>query len=150
MPETYYPLPENPEYNEQIRALRDNDPARASTIFNPLIEALIGNTHYVKLGAEPLRGRHAVIAAEGWTLGPEELTGVRWYEYNLPVEGLSAEDIVFVVPGDNDAERIVQERLRSYVGTADGYITLYASVAFDAPAIDLNIFYCYTITKQEG
>lgn len=52
MADTNYPIPEQPVYNPNIRALQDSDPARASTIFNPLFERLIENTHAVKKAAE--------------------------------------------------------------------------------------------------
>ena len=43
-----YTIPTNPIYNATIRKLEDSDPASASTIFNPLIQQLIENTHAVK------------------------------------------------------------------------------------------------------
>lgn len=49
-----YPIPENPEYLTEIRALEDSDPARATTIFNPLFEVIINNIHYTKLAGENL------------------------------------------------------------------------------------------------
>lgn len=52
MADTNYPIPEQPVYNPNIRALQDSDPARASTIFNPLFERLIENTHAVKKVAD--------------------------------------------------------------------------------------------------
>jgi len=54
MAEQNYPVPQNPVYNTEIRALQDSDPASASTIFNPLIKALIGNTHFLKLLTDAL------------------------------------------------------------------------------------------------
>ena len=44
---TNYEIPVNPTYNADIRALRDDDPAKASTILNPLILQLIENTHAI-------------------------------------------------------------------------------------------------------
>lgn len=52
MADTYYPIPENPQYNTEIRALQDSDPASATDIFNPLVERLIENTHAVKKESE--------------------------------------------------------------------------------------------------
>lgn len=52
MADTNYPIPEQPVYNPNIRALQDSDPARASTVFNPLFERLIENTHAVKKTAD--------------------------------------------------------------------------------------------------
>lgn len=48
MADQTYPVPENPVYDPNIRALQDNDPARATTVFNPLVVRLIENTHAVK------------------------------------------------------------------------------------------------------
>lgn len=62
MAENNYPIPENPVFNMNIRALQDSDPASASTIFNPLIERLIENLCALKLlldskvGAEAMQG----------------------------------------------------------------------------------------------
>ena len=47
-----YPVPEQPVYNPNIRQLQDSDPARASTIFNPLFTQLIENIHAVKKSAD--------------------------------------------------------------------------------------------------
>lgn len=47
-----YTIPENPEYITEIRKLENTDPANAETVFNPLVETLIQNTHAVKLQAE--------------------------------------------------------------------------------------------------
>jgi hypothetical protein len=42
-----YPVPTNPVYNPEIRALQNSDPASATETFNPLIGRLIENTHAV-------------------------------------------------------------------------------------------------------
>lgn len=47
-----YIIPENPEYTTEIRKLENTDPANAETVFNPLVETLIQNTHAVKLEAD--------------------------------------------------------------------------------------------------
>lgn len=47
-----YPVPEQPVYNPNIRRLQDSDPARASTIFNPLFTQLIENIHAAKKTAD--------------------------------------------------------------------------------------------------
>ncbi len=49
MAEKKYPIPENPVFNMDIRALLDSDPASASGTFNPLIERLIENLCALKL-----------------------------------------------------------------------------------------------------
>ena len=62
MAEKKYPIPENPVFNMDIRALLDSDPASASGTFNPLIERLIENLCALKLlldgkvGAEAMQG----------------------------------------------------------------------------------------------
>lgn len=50
-----YTIPTNPIYNATIRKLEDSDPASASTIFNPLIQQLIENTHAVKKSVDELK-----------------------------------------------------------------------------------------------
>lgn len=52
MADTYYPIPENPAYNSQIRALQNDDFASAEDTFNPLFERLIENTEAVKLSVD--------------------------------------------------------------------------------------------------
>ena len=49
MAENNYPIPENPVFNMNIRALQDSDQASASATFNPLIERLIENLCALKL-----------------------------------------------------------------------------------------------------
>lgn len=57
MADKYYDLSGNPVYHEQIGQLKRSDPADAATIFNPLIQMLLDNTHFVKLFAEALAVR---------------------------------------------------------------------------------------------
>lgn len=52
MADQTYPVPENPVYNPEIRALQDTDPAQATGVFNPLFEQLIENTHATKLAGD--------------------------------------------------------------------------------------------------
>ena len=68
MADTNYPIPEQPVYNPNIRALQDSDPARASTVFNPLFERLIENTHAVKKAADAAQA--AAEAAGACTFFP--------------------------------------------------------------------------------
>ncbi len=49
MAEEYYKIPENPEYRAAaIRKLQDSDPASATLIFNPLIEAMLESLAHVQ------------------------------------------------------------------------------------------------------
>lgn len=52
MADPIYEIPEKPVYDPAIRALQDSDPARATTIFNPVLGQMIVNTHAVKLESE--------------------------------------------------------------------------------------------------
>ena len=52
MAENNYPIPKNPVYDPNIRALQNSDPANADTVFNPLLAQLISNIHAVKLLAD--------------------------------------------------------------------------------------------------
>ncbi len=54
MSEPVYHLPVNPAYSEAIRRLCDSDPASASGTFNPLVEAILENIHFVKLRLDAL------------------------------------------------------------------------------------------------
>lgn len=58
----YYSIPDKPVYSEQIRMLRNDDPANADEVFNPLFERLIENTAAVKRQAEA--GPDAITAEE--------------------------------------------------------------------------------------
>ena len=83
MAENNYPIPENPVFNMNIRALQDSDPASASTIFNPLIERLIENLCALKL---LLDGK---VGADGMQ---EALTGINnsLSEINTALAGKAA------------------------------------------------------------
>lgn len=59
MAEEFYPVFLEPQYREYIRALQDSDEASASTVFNPLIERLIENIHYVYL-RQRAESRHVI------------------------------------------------------------------------------------------
>ena len=49
MAEEYYKIPENPEYRAAaIRKLQDSDPASATLVFNPLIEAMLESLAHVQ------------------------------------------------------------------------------------------------------
>lgn len=62
MADPIYEIQQNPPYDTQIRALQDNDPARATTVFNPLMAKLINNTHHVKLKTDTLDTRIEEVA----------------------------------------------------------------------------------------
>ena len=48
MADETYILPEEPVYQEAIRRLQNTDPVDADGVLNPLIQALIGNTEFVR------------------------------------------------------------------------------------------------------
>ena len=52
MADTNYPIPPTPVYDDQIRQLQDTDPAKASTVFNPLFQKIIENTAALKIMAD--------------------------------------------------------------------------------------------------
>lgn len=70
MPEQNYPIPESPVYDPIIRALQDSDPGRATTIFNPLFERLIENTHALKLLLNVLQQNSATLESPAFTGAP--------------------------------------------------------------------------------
>lgn len=50
-----YDIPEEPVYNGSIRKLKNSDPANAETVFNPLLQQMIENTHAVKTKTDDLK-----------------------------------------------------------------------------------------------
>ena len=52
MADENYTLPENPEYDENIRRLQNDDPGNADEIFNPLFQKIINNIRALKLKYE--------------------------------------------------------------------------------------------------
>ena len=64
MADPIYVIPEDPTYNPEIRALQDSDPARATTVFNPVLQQMIENTHAVKLAADALSERVTEVEQE--------------------------------------------------------------------------------------
>ena len=77
MADSNYPIAENPVYNPEIRALQDSDPARASTVFNPLFSQLIDNTHAVKKEVE-----NKVEMVEGKGLSSNDFTDLLKTQYD--------------------------------------------------------------------
>ena len=63
MAEQIYELPKDPIYREAIRKLQNTDPANAFTVFNPLIQAILENIHFVKLLTEQKAGSDAMDGA---------------------------------------------------------------------------------------
>ncbi len=78
-----YEVPTNPTYNANIRKLEDTDPASASTIFNPLIQQLITNTHAVKKSVDELKMFALAISFSPSMKGmPFTVTGAGMTTYN--------------------------------------------------------------------
>ena len=65
MADEHYLIPENPEYNPEIRKLLDSDPARASTVFNPVLQQMIENTAAVKRQADTTAEQVTQSAQQG-------------------------------------------------------------------------------------
>lgn len=74
MPDAIYELDPNAEYDTQIRALQDSDPARASTVFNPLFQKIVNNVHAVKLAGDDLAD--AVEALEETAAAPGDASNI--------------------------------------------------------------------------
>lgn len=78
-----YDFPENPTYSTEIRKLEDTDPASATSIFNPLIQQLISNTHAVKKSVEELKMFALAISFSPSMKGmPFTVTGGSMATYN--------------------------------------------------------------------
>lgn len=78
-----YDIPTNPTYNTAIRKLEDTDPASATSIFNPLIQQLINNTHAVKKSVDELKMFVLAISFSPSMKGmPFTVTGAGMTTYN--------------------------------------------------------------------
>ncbi len=69
-PSTAFPIPEEPIYDLTLRQLLRSDDADATELFNPLLQAMINNTHAVKLELDALRAQmpcYSILAAVPWT-----------------------------------------------------------------------------------
>lgn len=65
MPDTYYPVPENPTYDlSQIRRIQNSDPVNADQIVNPVIGKLIENITAIGSKVIDPSGESAVITRE--------------------------------------------------------------------------------------
>ena len=75
MADTYYNIPENPEYNAEIRKIQNSDPVNADTIVNPVIQQLLTNIISVKAQADDLLGQLAALTQPGGDL-EQALAGI--------------------------------------------------------------------------
>lgn len=163
MADLIYELPKNPPYEEKIRALKDSDPNRATTIFNPLFKTIISNIHHVKLtevsleekveeiekavaqAARASQAYKATVPATGWTKGAAGADGSYWYQCNVDFSQIKATDIVLIFPADKAAEAVIKECIRTFVDTFGGGFRVYANTR---PTQAINII--FTISTQEG
>lgn len=122
-----YTIPTNPIYNATIRKLEDSDPASASTIFNPLIQQLIENTHAVKKSVDELKMFVLAISFSASMKGmPFTVKGAGMTTYNGTVpDSLAA---VVAVPSANTtytvqcAGKSKKITTGSYYGVYYGYV----------------------------
>lgn len=105
-----YTIPENPEYITEIRKLENTDPANAETVFNPLVETLIQNTHAVKLQAEG-KAEAALQGIQIDGVEQEKTDGV----VNLTTEALGLDDKVSKSEWEESRKAILTE------GTGEAY-----------------------------
>ncbi len=122
-----YVLPESPVYNESIRKLRNTDPANAETVFNPLIQALVNNIHFVKKGFDNAVSVTAVsveIPLSAWT---ESESGAE-YPYYARVEsaGITEEQYPDVTLNLNSGDAAFSCGLSPLVQTEDGALLFYS------------------------
>lgn len=59
MVEQTYQMPREPTYHDAIRKLRNQDPGNAEAVFNPLIQAMLENTEFVRLLAIAIAEQNA-------------------------------------------------------------------------------------------
>ena len=122
-----YDVPTNPTYNANIRKLEDTDPASASTIFNPLIQQLITNTHAVKKSVDELKMFVLAISFSPSMKGmPFTVTGAGMTTYNGTVPDSLA--VAVAVPNANTtytvkcAGKSKTITTGSYYGVYYGYV----------------------------
>lgn len=114
MAEEYYLIPENPAYKaDEIRKLKDTDPASASLTFNPVFEAIVETLAHEKNAVQqayelanekqskPVKGSFT-IPTTGW--GSDNVTGYTKY-YDVEVSGVTANDRadIIIAPGSVNA-----------------------------------------------
>lgn len=98
--DTAYEIPENPQYDPVIRALKCSDRANAEIIFNPLFRQIITNVHAVKLSNDGKAEKSVVttvnLTASSWTGSSAH------YVQQISVNGIiktnNTESLVYVVP----------------------------------------------------
>lgn len=162
MADPIYEIPEKPVYDPAIRALQDSDPARATTIFNPVLGQMIVNTHAVKLeseanakrieevskqageAAKSAKAYSHTVTASGWKQGAAASDGSYWQEFSVANSEITVGDVVLVIPGDATAEAFFKASVRGFVDTYAGGFKLSASAT---PTANFTIY--YTISKQE-
>lgn len=129
-----YDFPSSPTYDTEIIKLKRSDPADAETVFNPLFQRLITNTHYVKLMAEQCGAKllELTIPQSAWENGSDETGGA--YEYYANVTADVTTDIIVasgaVAVADEDTARDCG--LADVCRTLDGEVRFYAQSAATA------------------
>lgn len=112
MDEPIYTLPENPVYQEKIRRLQNSDFVDAEAVYNPLLEAILGNIHYLYKRGDA--GRKVVAA--------------RVRDPTLPAYGLDVRD-------DGTIPAVLESG--AYTGTAE-VSAIVSGVEYDAGNMSAN------------
>lgn len=133
----YYTFPSSPTYNTEITKLKRSDPADAETVFNPLFQSLITNTHYVKLLAEQgnIAELELTIPTTGWGAGASEAPSL----YYVDVKADDVTDTMIPVGGGIAATYQSTAKacgLNGMVTTFGGSVRFYAE---QAPTADIAV-----------
>lgn len=132
-----YEIPTNPTYNTEIRKLEDTDPASATSIFNPLIQQLINNTHAVKKSVDELKMFALAITFSPTMKGmPFTVTGAGMTTYNGTVPDSLAAAVA--VPNANTTYTVKCAGKSAKVTTGDYYGVYYVYVDTISPILSEN------------
>ncbi len=122
-----YDFPTNPTYSTAIRKLEDTDPASATSIFNPLIQQLITNTHAVKKSVDGLKMfALAITFSPSMKDMPFTVSGNGMTTYNGTVSDTLAAAVA--VPNANTTYTVQCAGKSARVTTGDYYGIYYVHV----------------------
>ncbi len=139
----FYPIPDEPVYDPEVRELLDSDPASATDTFNPTLGKMVENTAAVarmadeSLEAAETKGSIPIsvtLAATGWTLSGSK------YIKTIDIEDIHASGYSQFV-GADPTDAVKEEEyngcnVKALPPTVDGKLTFRAD---SAPSMSLLV-----------
>jgi hypothetical protein len=128
--------PVDPTYDAEIRQIEDTDHVKASTVLNPVIEQMIGNTAAVKQSTDQLGANPIAISlpTTGWTA----VSG--YYTITVTVTGVRYAGYTQLVGPDSTAKSNVDEYgscgVTALPPTEDDALTFWAD---SVPGVALSV-----------